>query len=158
MPPKSIKDHEDNIIKRRLAQKLLKKRRYAEIKNDPELLELEKKKRRDRYLKQKEANKENKKSARALKEQRKKWKENSKRYRQRKREEAVEGEKKPPFQVVNIQVVANAENSSETSDTEMQDPLYNRLQIKEAVRKVRYVELKKGSNCSESSQPKKKRT
>ncbi|RVE51171.1 hypothetical protein evm_004136 [Chilo suppressalis] len=87
MPPK-IKNNKKDLEKRREAQKMCKKRRYADIKNDPELLEAEKRKRRERYLKQKEAKKELKKSARALKEQRKKWRENSKRYRQRKREEA----------------------------------------------------------------------
>ena len=76
MPPKLKKDQK-YLEKRRLAQKMCKRRKYIEIQNDPELLELEKEKRRNRYLKQKEKNKE--KSARAIKEQRKKWKENSKR-------------------------------------------------------------------------------
>ena len=70
--------------KDRLAQqRLCKRRRYAEIKNDPELLAIAKEKRRERYLKAKAVKKIKSISEQPLrkqKEQRKKWRENSRRY------------------------------------------------------------------------------
>lgn len=63
------------------------------------------------------------------------------RYRQKKKEEAVEG-RRAPFQVINIQAV-NDENSSDSSDTKGLDPLQHSSEFKAAVRKIRYIELKK---------------
>lgn len=74
MAPKSQKAREDRLAKQRICQR----RRYAEINNDPELLAVEKEKRRQKYLKKK-AESNSKKSTRSIKEQRKRWKENSKR-------------------------------------------------------------------------------
>lgn len=77
MPPKKNKEE------RLGQQRLCKRRRYVEIKNDPELLALAKEKRRIKYLKDKEAKKVksiSEKTPRSQREQRKKWKENSKRF------------------------------------------------------------------------------
>lgn len=142
MPPKNKKYVEN----RRLAQRICKKRKYNEIKNDPELLEIEKQKRRERYLKQKEAKKE--KSFREIKEQRKRWKENSKRYRQKKKEEASEERVDPLLEKVNIEAVVEHQNNENHTDTEVPytkevDPLCEISQAYAKVKQVRYVELKK---------------
>lgn len=50
MAPKSQKAREDRLAKQRICQR----RRYAEIKNDPELLAVEKEKRRQKYLKRRQ--------------------------------------------------------------------------------------------------------
>lgn len=52
MPPKSKKEWEDRLAKQRMYQW----RRYIEIKNDTELLAVEKEKRRQNYLKKKAEN------------------------------------------------------------------------------------------------------
>lgn len=78
MPPKKIKTEEH----RREQQRLCKRRKYLEIKNDPELLAIEQEKRRNKYQKRKEEGKIKsikERPPRAQREQRKKWKENSKR-------------------------------------------------------------------------------
>lgn len=80
MPPKNIKAIED---RRRAQQRQCKKRKYLEIKNDPELLAIEQEKRRNKYKKRKEEGKIKsikERTPRAQREQRKKWKENSKKY------------------------------------------------------------------------------
>ncbi|KAL4718054.1 hypothetical protein ACJJTC_014358 [Scirpophaga incertulas] len=77
MPPKNTKAIEE----RRRAQRLCKKRKYLEIKNDPELLAIEQEKRRNKYKKGKEEGKVKQikeLTPRGQREQRKKWKENSK--------------------------------------------------------------------------------
>lgn len=79
MPPKLKKNKEA----RREQQRLCKKRRYAEIQNDPELLAIAKEKRRQKYLKYREEKKVlgiSEQSSRDLREQRKRWKENLKRF------------------------------------------------------------------------------
>lgn len=80
MPPKNIKAVEE---RRRAQQRECKKRKYLEIKNDPELLAIEQEKRRIKYKKRKEVGKIKsikEQTTRAQREQRKKWRENSKRY------------------------------------------------------------------------------
>lgn len=79
MPPKNKKATEEH---RRAQQRLCKKRRYQDIKNDPELLAIEQEKRRNKYKTRKEEGKQKSiddLTPRAKREQRKKWKENSKR-------------------------------------------------------------------------------
>lgn len=66
MPFESKKSREDRLAKQRICQR----RRYAEIKNDPELLAVQKEKRRQKYLKKKAETKTDK-SPRTIKEQRK---------------------------------------------------------------------------------------
>ncbi|KAJ8718883.1 hypothetical protein PYW07_016439 [Mythimna separata] len=89
--PKSIsklKQNEDKLAERRLASRICKRRQYAEIKNNPVLLEIEREKRRKKYLKRKEIHKV---PTRDLSEQRRRWRENSKRYRLKKKEDTIVG-------------------------------------------------------------------
>ncbi|KAJ8734098.1 hypothetical protein PYW07_014649 [Mythimna separata] len=65
-----------------------KRKRYAEIKNDPEMYEREKEKERLRYIMKKEKRQVipiDEKSPRDQRQQRKKWREASKRYRENKK-------------------------------------------------------------------------
>lgn len=67
---------------RKAKQRFCQKRRYQEIRNDPELLAIGQEKRRNKYKRRKEEDKLKpivKLTPRAQSEQRKKWKENSKR-------------------------------------------------------------------------------
>lgn len=73
---------------RLIKQRLCKRRRYNEIKNDPELLAIEKERQRIKYLKRKEEKKIvqiKDKTPRGQREQRKRWKENTRRYREKRK-------------------------------------------------------------------------
>ena len=128
-------------------QRLCKRRRYIEIKNDPELLAIEKEKRKKQYLKRKEEKKIvpiKDKTPRSQREQRRRWKDNSRNYRRRKNESL---NKEITLETVQVAAapVANVCNDSEES-FEKEDPLQHGREcpaVKCAVRKVRYSELKK---------------
>ncbi|CAK1580230.1 unnamed protein product [Parnassius mnemosyne] len=124
----------------RLAQqRLCKRSRYAEIKNDPYLLALAKEKRRIKYLKDKEAKKItsiSEKAPRSQKEQRKKWKENSKRYRQNKKQA-----KPPNFESIAVCSI-QGENTS-THDLGGYPLQQNKPDAAAAIRTVRHVKLRK---------------
>ncbi|CAG9790704.1 unnamed protein product [Diatraea saccharalis] len=101
MPPINKNATEEH---RRAQQRLCKKRKYLEIKNDPELLAIEQEKRRNKHKKRKEEGKIKsikKRTPRAQREQRKKRKENSKKYRQMKKQEETTA--MPPFEPVLIE-------------------------------------------------------
>lgn len=124
----------------RLAQqRLCKRRRYIEIKNDPELLALEKEKRRAAYLKRKENKKVSSivdKTPRSQREQRKKWKENSKKYRQKKKEN-----EKSKCILETIQIEAESVDTVNETNflIEDDDPLHRDcLAVRVALRKHRY--------------------
>lgn len=78
-------DKAETKAERLAQQRLCKRRKYLEIKNDPELYTLEKEKQRAKYKKT-QSRKETdihhrKKSTSTKKKMRKQWKENSKKYR-----------------------------------------------------------------------------
>ncbi|KAJ8704216.1 hypothetical protein PYW08_012940 [Mythimna loreyi] len=110
---KTKKTREEKLAQARLH----KRKKYEEIKNDPEKYAIQKEKERQRYLKRKEQNKIKsvaKMTPREKRLQRKKWNENSKRYLEKKKKERV------------IQQML-IDNSPPTSDREEnvaeQDPL-----------------------------------
>ncbi|KAH9632276.1 hypothetical protein HF086_010201 [Spodoptera exigua] len=144
MPPKNIKAVEN---RRRAQQRECKKRKYLEIKNDPELLAIEQEKRRIRYKKRKEEGKIKsikEQTTRAQREQRKKWRENSKRYRQMKKQEKTTPT--PTFEPVLIKASGEARDDAErqTKTETLSDPLHkDSPSIKSVVRKIRYNEYKK---------------
>nr|XP_037875642.1 uncharacterized protein LOC119630403 [Bombyx mori] len=125
----------------RLAQqRLCKRRKYAEIKNDPELWALEKEKQRAKYQKRKSEKKQTsitEKSPREKRQIRKKWKQNSKKYRQSKKEEKTK--------VLNIIHVPVPESFPEETNNHVVDPigLFTKEDLQKAQRKIRYKELKK---------------
>lgn len=125
----------------RLAQqRLCKRRKYLEIKNDPELYALEKEKQRAKYRKRKEEKKQKsitEKSPREQRKLRKQWKENSKKYRQRKKEQVSS----VIPNVINVEADGISENVTHPID----DPicLFTKEEMQKAERKVRYQELKK---------------
>lgn len=142
MPPKNIKA----IKERRLEQqRQCKRRKYLEIKNNPELLAIEQEKRRKKYKKRKEEGKIKpikEQTPRAQREQRKKWKENSKRYRLMKKQE----ETMPTFEPVVIEAEEEAIDKTEgqTKTERLRDPLHQfSPAMKAVVRRIRYNEYKK---------------
>nr|XP_049701306.1 uncharacterized protein LOC126055567 [Helicoverpa armigera] len=143
MPPKNIKAVEE---RRRAQQRECKKRKYLEIKNDPELLAIEQEKRRIKYKKRKEEGKIKsikEQTTRAQREQRKKWRENSKRYRQMKKQEKTTPT--PTFEPVLIKASGEAKDDAErqTKTETLSDPLHQVSPSKSVVRKIRYNEYKK---------------
>ncbi|KAL4721226.1 hypothetical protein ACJJTC_000401 [Scirpophaga incertulas] len=133
MPPKNTKAIEE----RRRAQRLCKKRKYLEIKNDPELLAIEQEKRRNKYKKRKEEGKVKQikeLTPRGQREQRKKWKENSKKYRLIKKQEQTT---RPTFEPVVIQGANGAIDTIEeqTNTADLRDPL--RYQSSPAMKAVK---------------------
>lgn len=125
-------------------QRLCKRRRYNEIKNDPELLAIEKEKRRKQYLKRKEEKKIvpiKDKTPRSQREQRRRWKENSRKYRQNSKENL---NKKVILQTVQVEAAPVAIDSDETEKNLEEDPLQHDCPaLKRAIRKIRYKEFKK---------------
>ena len=125
----------------RLAQqRLYKRRKYAEIKNDPELYALEKEKQRAKYKKRKEEKKQKSITERSPREQRqlrKQWKANAKKYRQRKKEETS-------AVFPNVEHV-QADGFCEETNNPSEDPigLFSKQDLQKEVRKIRYRELKK---------------
>lgn len=133
--PKKSKEQE-----RLVQQRVNKRRRYIEIKNNPELLALEKEKRRAAYLKKKANKKVTSiidKTPRKQREQRKKWKENSKRYRQRKKENA---KKQCILETVQIEAASvDTVNDTNIIVHDDADPLHRDcLAARLALRKHRY--------------------
>ncbi|KAL0879214.1 hypothetical protein ABMA27_002997 [Loxostege sticticalis] len=85
---KTKKTREEKLAQARLH----KRKKYEEIKNDPEKYAIQKEKERQRYLKRKEQNKIKsvaKMTPREKRLQRKKWNENSRRYLEKKKKERV---------------------------------------------------------------------
>lgn len=121
-------------------QRLCQKRRYIEIKNDPDLLAKEKERRKAIYQRRKEEMKSKpiaERTPRAQRNQRKKWKENSKRYRQRQKEN---NKKNVILESVQIQG-DNSENIDPTALSE--DPLQDIASTTTKIRQIRYKELRK---------------
>ncbi|XP_046961868.1 uncharacterized protein LOC124531361 [Vanessa cardui] len=129
------------------SQRLCKRRRYQEIKNDPELLAVEKEKRRKQYLKTKEEKKIlqiKDRTPRSQREQRRRWKKNSKNYRDRQKENLYKDATIETIQV-NAVAVPNLLNDADNSLNEG-DPLQHDCEcqvVKRTVRKIRYTEFKK---------------
>lgn len=125
---------------RLIQQRMCKRRKYMEIKNDPELYALEKEKQRAKYEKRKKEKKQlpvAEKSPREQRKLRKQWKENSKKYRQRQKEKNTLIS--PPC-VVNIQADFPVEPNIQAEDPIR---LYTKEELQRAERRVRYRELKK---------------
>ena len=121
-------------------QRLCKRRKYLEIKNDPELYALEKEKQRAKYRKRKEEKKQisiTEKSPREQRKLRKQWKENSKKYRQRKKEQVSSGIPN----IIHIEADGNSENITHPTDDPIR--LFTKEDMEKAKRMVRYQELKK---------------
>lgn len=116
-----------------------KRKRYAEIKNNPEMYEREKEKEKLRYLKKKEKGQVipiDEKSPRDQRQQRKKWRESSKKYRENKKDKINE------TKLPEIVLIQNQEDISpkKTQNTVTVDPL-NATATK--IRRIRYMEQKR---------------
>ncbi|XP_047032108.1 uncharacterized protein LOC124638969 [Helicoverpa zea] len=124
------------------AQRLYKRRRYAEIKADPELYERQKEKERAKYIKKKEKKQVvgiNEKSPREIRQQRKKWREASKKYRLKKKQE-IKLQTIPQAIFVEAQDDINADNEEHIQKP---DPLHRPESKSILLRKIRYIEQKK---------------
>ncbi|CAG9796767.1 unnamed protein product [Diatraea saccharalis] len=115
---------------------MCKRRRYNEIKNDPELLDIEKEKRRHQYLKRKKEKKVvqlKDKTLRSQREQRRRRKENSRKYRERKQAN------------LNLIILDDTFPKEGPSVLKEEDPLQHATcpAVQRAIRKIRYKELKK---------------
>lgn len=126
-----------------------KRRKYATMKQDPELYELMKEKEKKRYQNRKEKGRFEsiiEKSPREQRVQRKKWREAAKRYREKKKNEAkAKSIKLEP-------ILVNPDDSVETNtnnrlDQDHQDPLTTATNLQcncsVKVKRIRYLEYKK---------------
>ncbi|KAH9642819.1 hypothetical protein HF086_012313 [Spodoptera exigua] len=125
-----------------------KRRKYAELKDDPEMYERFKEKERLRYLKKKEKRQVipiEEKSPRDQRQQRKKWREASKKYREKKR---AKGNESMLPEVVLIksqnQEDTSSETTTQTSAAVEKDPVdCLTTLISQKIRHIRYIEQKK---------------
>lgn len=123
-------------------QKIARRKRYAQIKADPVLYELEKEKEKRRHQKRKDEKKiksVNEESPRVQREKRKKWREASKKYRQNKKEKS----KKRP-EVPEVVLIDGTINNSNEIEAKYEDPLgSNESQVHVNIRRIRYIEQRK---------------
>nr|XP_049692419.1 histone-lysine N-methyltransferase, H3 lysine-79 specific [Helicoverpa armigera] len=132
--------------KRLEKQKIARRIRYAEIKADPVLYELEKEKEKRRYQKRKDQKKiksVNQLSPRDQREKRKKWREAAKKYRENKKEES----KKQTVPEVSVLIDTTIEETEDSKEKEAmsEDPLKlnQSPQADVKIRRIRYIEQKK---------------
>ncbi|CAH2089724.1 unnamed protein product [Euphydryas editha] len=130
----------DKTKAERLAQqRICKRRKYLEIKNDPELYALKKEKQRAKYKKRKEEKKQKSITERSPREQRKlrkQWKENSKKYRERLKQASSFPNK---VTIVNVE----ADELSEEKSNSTEDPigLFTKQDLQKAERKIRLTNI-----------------
>nr|XP_026494503.1 uncharacterized protein LOC113399570 [Vanessa tameamea] len=118
-------------------KKLAKRRKYAEIKEDPELYERQREKEKEWYRRKKAKGPVvgiNEKSPRDIRQQRKKWKKASRRYRQKKKEEKLKETTTVFIECPETNNVQKMENNEED------DPLQSSV-VNVKIRKIRYRQL-----------------